>query len=126
VAKTNDRMMDRTYKVFVGNPASILDSGSELSRTVDVYILESNNGGDFEITASNDGLMQVRKLDDYEACKPFIRVPRELGIIMAKAFADFLNSNGIKDTSKDFDKGRLTQMEKHLDDMRKLVFKDNK
>lgn len=55
--------------------------------------------------------------------KPAFVARRDEAFGIAKAFVSFANSQGIKNGEETFVKGKLEATEKHLEDMRNLVFK---
>lgn len=55
---------------------------------------------------------------------PTFVAPVNEAMAIAKAFVDYANSQGFKNGTETFAKGKLEAMESHLQDMRTLVFKD--
>lgn len=60
-----------------------------------------------------------------QTIKPTLVCPQDEALNIAKGFVAYANSQGFKNGSETFVKGKLEATEKHLDDMRNLVFKNH-
>lgn len=90
----------------------IIDKGYTLMQ--DVFIWRPLIGNRIELVSSNN---TVEVIEDGAVKEPTLRLNNEQLI----AFADALNNAGIN-PRKEFTEGKLEATEKHLEDMRKLVF----
>jgi hypothetical protein len=89
----------------------IIDPGYKL--TYDVFIFRDTCDGKTEMV---DGTIVIR---GDKPIKPSLELNKE----QLQEFADSLNGMGIS-PRKEFIQGKLEATEKHLEDMRKLVFKN--
>ena len=92
----------------------IIDKGYKLTR--EIYILRDTQNQKCELLRNGNWV----EIDSYSTDeKPTLELlPEELQML-----ADELNKNGFK-PQKGFLEGKLEATDKHLEDMRKLVFKD--
>lgn len=85
--------------------------------------------GDFveylQIDSPDVSILRVEKKEgNFALIKPLVVCPIDLAMDIAKGFIEYGNSQGFKNGSETFAKGKLEATEKHLADMRKLVFEE--
>lgn len=80
----------------------------------------------FELDAENPPFIKRTKLEDYAVCPAFIELPVKFADDFLKALLDALSDKNIKTENENLLMGKFTATEKHLEDMRKIVFKDYK
>ena len=100
-------MLQRDWKIKIVNPGYKL--------TYDVYIFRNTNDGHI-IVFRGDELTTVK---EGEAFKPSF----EMGEDMLQELANVLSEKGFK-PKEGFYEAKIEATEKHLEDMRKLVFKN--
>ena len=85
--------------------------------------------GTTEIMApGKDGLMRINRIKEGlhpDEIKPTLYLPRTVGAQLMKAIAESLDRAGVKTDSDAKIAGLLEATRAHLDDMRKIVFKEN-
>lgn len=62
--------------------------------------------------------------DNPKELEPFLKLPTELFNEFVKAITEYASDNNIKTENENLLQGKLGATEKHLEDMRKIVFKD--
>ena len=96
--------------------------------TTKIYLSEEI-GSDFfafELDSENPPFIKRTKLEDYAVCPAFIELPQRFGNDFLKALLDALSDKNIKTENENLLMGKFVATEKHLEDMRKIVFKDYK
>lgn len=100
------------------------------SDRVDIFAYAEENGQHYgiELEQFKDGDLKVnrRELKAHESdLKPVLRITRQFAKELLPALQVALSDAGIEKPSESKLSGRLEATEKHLADMRALVFKDN-
>lgn len=77
-----------------------------------------------EITGSRETTWKVFKDEGYESnIPPSFTIPHSISESVKRALSDVLDEHGFKPASEAGLRGKLEATERHLEDMRKLVFK---
>jgi hypothetical protein len=85
----------------------------------------AKNGDGKRLIAKNIDLV-FEPIGECEVVKPTIELSNEFAYDFLQALTDALNNEGYVPKEKSFLEGKIEATEKHLEDMRKLVFKNEK
>ncbi len=105
-----------------------------LEDCVQIFILQQDeiNGRRGAISqVDGQGMLEYQDLDYNVApegpkrIKPFMKLPADIFIALTKFMVDYAKTNNIKTEEENFMAGKMKSMELHLEDMRKLVFKND-
>lgn len=70
-------------------------------------------------------MTQIVRTGSHEDVKPAFKVREDVWRAILAAFADHAHQQGMENKTETFAKGKLDAIERHLEDMRTLVFKTN-
>lgn len=111
------------FKFMDGNwKLAITDFHDQLQSNAYIYRLIGDSIQWLEIK-SPDIVVHSQKNDGEVIERPTFTGRRDEIISIAKAFVEYANSQVFKNGEKTFVKGKLEATERHLEDMRKLIFK---
>jgi len=107
-------------KIYIQEPL-ISDIGY-----VEIFVVEKHDGKTREYTQAESGLLNVKVLEGAgEKVQPFLKLPVNFFQELLAEMVKHATHKGIKTDSESVLQGKFTATEKHLEDMRKLVFKEN-
>jgi hypothetical protein len=98
-----------------------------LGGLVKIFVLEEKGRERYAITLDRTTkLLTQKKIEDgsAEEAETFIELPVGFFNDFVKAITDYASNNNIKTESETLLQGKLGATERHLEDMRKIVFKD--
>lgn len=117
-------MIKEGLNIFISKP---FDLSISPMGTVKVWVLDNKAGRHYEITQDKESnLLKSKLLDEnaHEELTPFIELSSQFFEKFAQAIADFASNNNMKTENENLLTGKYEAAQKHLDDMRKIVFKD--
>jgi hypothetical protein len=116
-----DKMIDKDIDIFIERDFR--------SHSVEVWATGfSKDGGRFNYSIGEKGILIRTALEVASSNNdllPLLKLPEAFSDILLKAFAEHLDSRGIKVRSVHEMEGELKTIKRHLEDMRALVFKDS-
>lgn len=95
---------------------------------VEVFIYRKLDGGMIDVVKEikEDGEVIAQTLPIHEVTNPTMLIPHDMAQSLIQAFATEGKRFGIPSSSEDMMRGQLGATEKHLEDMRRLVFDEDR
>ena len=95
---------------------------------VKIFVIDGEGTSRSQITISRTDktLLEQKRLDPNEPqiVEPFLTLPTEFFNELVKSLSTYASENNIKTENENLLQGKLGSTEKHLEDMRRIVFKD--
>lgn len=116
-------MIKEGLNIFISKPLDFVISPIGM---VKVWVLDNKAGRHYEITQDKETKFLQSKLleeNNPEELTPFIELSSQFFERFAQAIAEFA-SNNMKTENENLLIGKHEAAQKHLDDMRRIVFKD--